>query len=232
VKEETPNFDFWYAVHNTTVIKAPEKRLETFGQTLMPYSLISELMDSVDQVRVREGRIKAFRPEIITPDSMGKANLEGFDEQSKAYMDWLRQNQPELFVLKYGFTINNEGTSDHIIHASLETVVERVQREVTAREDPHAAVLVGVEQPWEVCLLKLMVEMVQSSAPGNMRDLKERQLIPLTGEAALHDEVEQEFRLAARHPGRIPHLGELLHKRGLFERYQDRFFHLLKMHKR
>jgi len=23
VKEETPNFDFWYAVHNTTVIKAP-----------------------------------------------------------------------------------------------------------------------------------------------------------------------------------------------------------------
>lgn len=230
MKEGTPNFDFWYAVHNTTVIKAPRRHLETFGQTFMPYSLISELMDSVNRVRVREGRIKAFRPEIITPSSAGKANLEGFDEESRAYMDWLQENEPDLFVLKYGFTIHNQETNDHIVTAPLQSVVEQVQREVEAKDDPHSAVLVGVEKPWEVCLLKLMVEIAQSSVQGNIRDLRQSNMLPLTGKAALQDEIEQEFRLAARNPGRINFLGELLHKRGLFDKYQDRFFHLVRMH--
>jgi hypothetical protein len=71
-------FDFWYAVNNTEVLELPRGRLETFGSTLINYHLVTELMDAVGQVRVREGRIQSFRPEILTPQSFSESPLEGF----------------------------------------------------------------------------------------------------------------------------------------------------------
>ena len=59
------NFD--YAIENTQVIVAPEQKIATFGHTSSFY-LISELMDRVNQVRVRDGKIHAERPQILTPE--------------------------------------------------------------------------------------------------------------------------------------------------------------------
>ena len=55
-------FDFWYAVNHTEVLELPRNRLETFAATLINYRLVTEPMDSVGQVRIREGRILSFRP--------------------------------------------------------------------------------------------------------------------------------------------------------------------------
>ena len=41
-----------------------------FGTTNFEYCLITELMDQVNQVRVREGRIEAGRPKILQPENM------------------------------------------------------------------------------------------------------------------------------------------------------------------
>ena len=57
-------FDFWYAVNNTELVRTPTSRLETFGDTIVNYYLVSELMDNVDKVRVREGHLKALKPSI------------------------------------------------------------------------------------------------------------------------------------------------------------------------
>src|SRR6266404_3774945 len=60
--------DFDYAIENTHVIVAPEQQIATFGSTSFDFYLISELMDRVDQVRVRNGKIHAERPQILTPE--------------------------------------------------------------------------------------------------------------------------------------------------------------------
>src|SRR5271167_2503131 len=87
-------FDFWYAVNHTEIVLRPRQHLETFGATVIDYLLISELMDQAGQVRVREGRLQAYRPEIITPQSFMANSLEGFNEsQSCDYMDWLRAHE-------------------------------------------------------------------------------------------------------------------------------------------
>src|SRR5881409_1773881 len=49
--------DFDYAIENTHVIVAPEQQIATFGSTSFNFYLISELMDRVDQVRIRNGKI-------------------------------------------------------------------------------------------------------------------------------------------------------------------------------
>src|SRR5947207_14170981 len=53
--------DIEYAIENTQVILAPERQIATFGNTNFEFHLISELLDRVDQVRIRTGRSEARR---------------------------------------------------------------------------------------------------------------------------------------------------------------------------
>jgi hypothetical protein len=216
-----PQFDFWYAVNNTEVISVPERRLETFGTTMVNYHLVTELMDSVNKVRVREGKLKAFRPEIIMPQSIDEMMLEGFGNEARNYADWLHKNAQEMQILKYGFKVQKQEVNDYILSDPLQIVVDRVKDEVAGRADPLGAVLVGVDRPWEVCLLKLMVELVQHSAPGNIQDIRQLQR---DHKAQMHQQLEKAFLDASRDATKVPELADLLRRNGLFERYEDRFF--------
>lgn len=219
--KKDPQFDFWYAVNNTEVVSVPERRLETFGTTMVNYHLVSELMDSVDKVRVREGKLKAFRPEIITPPSITDSMLEGFGAEARDYADWLQAHAQEMQILQYGFKVQKEEINDYILSDSLGAVVHRLKEEVAERDNAMDAVLIGVDRPWEVCLLKLMVELVQHSVAGNIQDIQQLQR---DEKARLHRQIEQAFLEASRDAEKVPALADLLRKNGLFERYQDRFF--------
>ncbi len=216
-----PQFDFWYAVNNTEVVAVPQSRLETFGATLVNYHLVTELMDSVGKVRVREGRLKAFRPQIIMPPSMTDEMLEGFSEEAQNYASWLKEHAQEMQMLKYGFKVQKTEINDYILSDSLETVVNRVKDELAERDDPLGAVLVGVDHPWEVCLLKLMFELVQGSAQGNIQDIQQQHR---DQKLQIHQTLEKAFLDASRDASMVPVLADLLRKKGLFERYEDRFF--------
>lgn len=223
-----PQFDFWYAVNNTEVISVPERRLETFGATMVNYHLVTEMMDSVDKVRVRVGKLKAFRPEIITPRSIDEMMLEGFGNEARDYADWLHKHAQEMQILKYGFKVQKQDINDYILSDSLQTVVDRVKDEVSGSADPLGAVLVGVDRPWEVCLLKLMVELVQNSVAGNIQDIRQQQR---DRKAQLHQQIEQTFLAASRDASKVPELADLLKRNGLFERFEDRFFAVVRASK-
>ncbi len=215
-------FDFWYAVNNTEVVLRPQRILETFGATVVDYHLISQLMDDTRQVRVREGRLNAYQPEIITPGSFMENALEGFGEtQATEYLDWLREHEKDLMILKYGFKVKKEAISEQIITDTLDTVTERVKTDQIARNKPHSAVLVGVDEPWEVCLLKLLVELVQQSGPQHARDLHR-------DPHGHYHAIEQAFRSASNDRTQIPALAELLKRTRMFGEYEDRFFALVR----
>lgn len=222
--------DFWYAVSQTRIVVMPPRRLETFGTTLLHYHLISELMDTVGQVRIREGRITSHRPQIITPTAYATEILEGFGPDAARYADWLRENAQDLRMIQYGFKIRKEEIQQHIVTDSLNAVMERVEKTVRAKQDPLAAVVVGVDEPWEVCLLKLMVDVSGSSFRGNVRDLERRKLFDLQAEipSSIREGIEIAFSEAARDPSKIKALGAMLQKHGVFNDYEERFFELMK----
>jgi len=58
--------DLQYAIENTRVILSPERRIDTFGTTSFKFYLVSEMMDSANEIRVRNGKIEAERPQIIS----------------------------------------------------------------------------------------------------------------------------------------------------------------------
>lgn len=215
-------FDFWYAVNNTEVIIHPRRQLETFGATTLYYHLVSEHMDTVNQIRVREGRIHAYRPQILTPEALGHVMLEGFTEdQSRRYMEWMRENESTMVFIKYGFSIRKEQLNEHIITDSIENVIDRVRQEVEKSSEPMHALIRGVDEPWEVCLLKLIVDVIQLSAPGNAMELQR------DPDGTRH-RIEELFREASRNSAMLAPLSRELEKARLFKEYEERFFALVK----
>lgn len=224
-------FDFWYALHNTEVIRPPSGRLETFGNTVVNYHLLSELMDDTTQVRIREGRVEAFRPQIVTPNSMDQSPLDGFGEQAQHYMEWLKDNAQNLVLLRYGFQVKKEDIRQYTVHEQLSNVVAQIEKTVAEKNDPLSAIIVGVESPWEVCLMKLMVDVMQKSIVANVGDLQKKNLLPMNPEQSekmRRAEIEEDFHAASKDRSLIQDLGRKLQKYDLFGEFEDRFFALVK----
>jgi hypothetical protein len=169
------NFD--YAIENTQVIVAPEQQIATFGSTSFNFYLISELMDRVDQVRVRNGRIHAERPQIVTPEHYTRLLLEGFGEKAQHYVDQLREHLRSIAVLRYGFQFRKTDMTEETLRDSLGSVINRTKRRVESGNEPLSAVIQGVDDAWEVCLLKFTIDLIERSSGGNFGDFRKRGLI-------------------------------------------------------
>ncbi|MFC1452204.1 hypothetical protein ACFLSJ_02525 [Verrucomicrobiota bacterium] len=228
--KENKGFDFWYAVNNTEVVLMPARHLETFGTTVLHYHLVSELMDTVGQTRVREGRMHSSQPKIVTPEAYSKTFLEGFGEEARRYVEWLKEHEKDIRILQYGYKLSQESFNEHVVTDTVQTVVEQVKTQVKAKGDPLSAVVLGVDDPWDVCLIKLFWEIIQNSAKTNIRQLARHHMFDQAGGVprGVRDEIESAFLAASRNPALIGELGQRLQTYGLFEEYQDRFFSLVK----
>lgn len=166
--------DIQYALESTEVLIEPDRRIDTFGSTSFEFHLISELMDSVSETRVREGILHAERPTIIKPESYAEFAFEGFGEQAEAFSQWLHENAADLSILKYGFNFRKDKVREEIISEPFEAVSDKVTERVRQAANPLSAVIHGVDDAWEVCLLKFTVEMIGLSQGINFFDFKRR----------------------------------------------------------
>ena len=169
--------DFQYAIENTRVILAPERQIATFGSTSFRFYLISELMDQVNEIRVRDGRIHAERPQILTPEHYSRLLLEGFGEKAAQYADLLRERMSTMAVLRYGFQFRKTDVVENRVRDTMEAVIERTRRHVERSEEPLSAVIQGVDDAWEVCLLKFTIDLIERSSGGNLGDFRKRGLL-------------------------------------------------------
>jgi hypothetical protein len=169
--------DFDYAIENTQVIVAPERQIATFGSTSFNFYLISELMDRADQVRVRNGKIHAERPQILTPEHYCRLLLEGFGEKAQRYVEQLREHARNVAVLRYGFQFRKTDVTEQTLRDSIDAVINRTKRRVEGENEPLSAVIHGVDDAWEVCLLKFTIDMIERSSGGNIGDFRKRGLI-------------------------------------------------------
>ncbi len=169
--------DFHYAMENTRVVVSPRSDIETFGTTRFNFSLVSEPMDEVETVRIRNGRIEAERPRIVSPHHFSKLLLDGFGAEARGYADWIEEHGASMRILRYGFQLKKTDLSEHIVREPMDVALERIQEQLRGEEDPFSALIAGVDDAWEVCLLKFSLEMIQRSAGGNVEEWKRRGLV-------------------------------------------------------
>ncbi len=169
--------DFNYALENTRVIRHPGHKIQTFGTTSFRFVLVSELMDQADRVRVRDGTINAERPAILSPHLYSKLLLDGFGDSAREYADWLESQASDLKFLKYGFQFRKTNVNQEIVHSPMAEVLGRLSEEIDQQQEPMSALIEGVDDTWEVCLLKFTVDLIQRSAGSNVEDWKRRGLL-------------------------------------------------------
>ena len=107
---------------------------------------------------------------------------------------------------------------------------DRVVEEVKRAEDPFAAVIKGVDDPWDVSLVHFFWLHVNVSAPVNVREFERARRAEMEDSTprAVREEVERAFEQAQENPSLVKDLGALLQRHGVFDRYQDRFFKLVR----
>ena len=169
--------NFQYAIENTEVILAPQGRIATFGQTSFRFYLISELLDQVNDVRVRDGRIHAERPQILTPDHYARLLLEGFGDQARQFAEQLRERAANVAVLRYGFRFRKTDVTERTVRSPLTAVIDETKARVERLDEPLSAVIQGVDDAWEVCLLKFTIDLIERSSGGNLGDFRRRGLL-------------------------------------------------------
>lgn len=164
-------FDRWYAAKNAKFLVEPSHHLETFGNTLVNYHLISELSDYPGKIRIREGRLEAHQPLVITPHFQ-ETEFEGFGDKAQEYFNYLKENEEHLRILQYGYHLKSDNFSEQIVTDSMEVVTERVSTAVRESGDKFAAVIQCVDEPWDVALVELWLREVSRSAKSNISDLQ------------------------------------------------------------
>jgi hypothetical protein len=155
----------------------PRARISTFGTSLFHYYVVTEPMDSVSTSRVREGEIYAEKPQILTPQHLAQLAIEGFGPEAERFAEALSRSPGLVALLKYGFRIRKQDIKVADLHDPIEVVLGRVQDEVRALDNPLATVITGVDDAWEVGLLKVMIDTIRDSAGGNLDDFRGRGLL-------------------------------------------------------
>ncbi len=218
-----------YAVRHTEIVRLPRQSLATFGTTNIGYYLVtkpvySELAKGVTETVVREGRVIADRPRIVTPYYLSR--LEGFTAEARRYFDMLVKTHgadvPGLF-----YTYRNEPKGLTIVAESLASVVDRINSEVDKRGDPLVTIIKGEDELWDVSLMKFIHDMTRSSLRGNLLEFSSRGLLDVDAGGVPLDarvKIEELFGKLVKGEVEPRELKDELERWDLFDEYQDRFF--------
>jgi hypothetical protein len=168
--------DFNYAMENTRVVVAPANAIETYGQTSFRFRLVTEPMDEIGSVRLRKGMIHAERPRILAPQYVSRMLLEGFGERAREFAGWMEE-QKDFHILRYGFSLRKTDLSEQLLREPKEDLLHRREGEIRRDDDPIDALIEGIDDAWEVCLMKFTMDLMQRSAGPNVAEWKRRGLL-------------------------------------------------------
>jgi hypothetical protein len=218
-----------YAVGHTEILRLPKQNLSTFGTTNIYYYLLTEpaykeLTRDVNETVVREGRVIAERPRIVTPYYLSR--LEGFSLDARRYLDALIKahgsDAPGLF-----YTYRNEPKELNIVSGHWRTVVDKLNAEIDKRGDPLTSIIKGEDELWDVSLLKFIYELARTSLPHHLSQMGARGLLDVDSGGVPVDarmRIEGLFKRVIKGDYDPYELKRELDRWNLFAEYEDRFF--------
>jgi hypothetical protein len=149
--------------------------LFTFGDSDLPYFLVTTGSAEDDLVNIRQGQVNVTRPQIITPDNMQPELRDFFDEQDDmGFMEFLMARTAAFSNLK----LANQSGPDRIVTDTVEEAVSRLNRQLDVEDDDRVAILSCPRQLAGLAAFRYASERILKSAPGNFQELRERGLLP------------------------------------------------------
>jgi len=221
------------AVLNTQILRAPKQSLATFGVTSIYYYLVTEpaysdVLKCQSETVVREGKVVAQRPRIVTPYYLSR--LEGFSGEARKYFEMLIQmHQPDTAGLFY--TYRNEPKELSVVSDNLLSVVDKLSREIDKKGDTLTSIIKGEDSLWDVSILKFIYELTKNSVTNNFAEMNGLGLANIDSSGLPVDarmRIEGLFRQVERGETEPSQLKSELDRWNVFSEYQDRFLSIFK----
>ena len=224
--------DLIKAVEKTKVKRKPTQHLATFGNTIINYYVVTEpiytdLNSNKNETVVRTGKVNSGKPEIVTPTYA--LNLKGFSDEAYKYLEFVSSkfgmNSPGVL-----YQYKNEPGNTNILSGSVTEVSNNIINELDKKDDKLTAVIVGIDELWDVSLLKFIHDFTAESLVQNVSEFNSRGLLnpqPNFGGVpkATIQRIEILFNEVKK--GADPEILKTeLDRWGLFDHYEERFLGL------
>lgn len=219
-----------HALANTHVIRPPQQTLATFGATVIHYYIVTVpsymgLMNSGEDTVIREGNVSAEQPQVVTPYYL--LHLDGFTNDARRYFeeeaDFLGPSAPGLL-----YSYQNNSQSMNVVSGDVTSVGKRLAADLDYKGERLAAVIQGVDDLWDVSLLKFIYELTRRSLASNFDELDRKGLLEIDPSGVPRQHIENLFKRALTGELDVSVLKRELDRMGVFEEYQDRFFSLFR----
>ena len=228
------NIDWRKVIENTSIIRFPKQKLATFGNTSIKYYVVTEplyrVIDSKSEEGVvRTGVVVAEKPAIITP--FYAMHLQGFSEDAYEYFKELSsssgQNSPGIL-----YQYRNEPSEMEIVSGNPKEIATNIDLDLEKNKSDLSVVMIGIDEYWDVALLKFVYEFTANSITNNINEFSSRGLLdPDPSLGGIPRDVVQKIEKLfseAENGGSTDVLKLELDRWGVFEQYQDRFLNLFK----
>jgi len=234
-----------YAFKHSKILKWPKQLLSSFGSSEIHYHVLTEPVyqeftkGEVETV-VREGKVSWYRPQLLTPEYI--LRIEGFSDEAKKALLSIANEMPDLASILYRFNFKREVDSMIFVSGSLESVADKIARDIDKKGDNLSAIVMGVGDLWDISLSKFILDMMSRSAhQSQFPELRKRGLITYNKSGyqvvsrdtqgiplIAKKEIETMFDKVKHGDMEPKDLKIELDRWGLFEFYQDRFFELFR----
>ncbi len=237
------------ALEQTEIFKSPDELLSSQGKTSLHYYVLTEpaylevYPEEGPETRIREGWITWDKPKLITPGYLMKA--EGFSDEARQALEMIAKSKPDLASLIYKMSFQQKVDSVETVSKTIEETAERLERESSEEDRFLTVILSGLEELWDVSLMKFVEEFIAESASeahlpemeeqgyltrgkgGQVRVTRTIEGLPI----AAKDEIERLFSKVKAGEAKPATLKKELDRWGVYRQYEDRFLDLFRASK-
>ncbi len=160
------------ALRETNIIRSRVMSLQTFGETHVPYFLLSPSTINEGDTVVRTGEVLVHRPSLILPPNIPQ--FEGFDFEGEDSS--FKQDAMISFLMVRGITLpsmkyDNKISSLNVFEGKMDEAIgvygNRLQRE----ENTSAGLICGPDEVWQFSLLIFICSQIAKNSSTDIRRL-------------------------------------------------------------
>lgn len=170
-----PQQRFQDAWDQVKIVRPVHYSLFTFGESELPYYLVSSDRGPAGTVAVTQGEVRITRPLIITPDNIQPEFRNFFESgEDENVIQYLLSRTAAFSHLKF----ENQSGPARIVTDNPEEAVARLNRLLDDQEEDRVAILTAPRPLAGFAVFRYAAERVWQSAPDNLQELRERGLLP------------------------------------------------------
>ena len=173
------NFEekYRYALEHSKIHRYRQSNLFTFGTTRLPYVLAARSSINSGESIIRRGEIVTEKPSIMLQNN--EPSFSGFSDN-----DGDAQQLSVLFGRRFhlpAMRYRNDNASMDLSTKNVTQVINESLEALDRENNLRTAVISGPEDCWQFSLIIYAGEMMQRSAPGNIREMIEHNKLQFPG---------------------------------------------------